>query len=310
MPSETSTRVPVPWFLWLLALAARLFAWRQWCGGMVWPDEIFQSLEPAHHLAFGQAALSWEWIAGSRSWLAPLFYAIPFRVQAAFGLDGPGQLLWGARLGSVLVSLLIVKAAWRLGDLGGGSTGAWLSGIAAALSPSLLFDAPRTLNDGPSAAFIALCLTLLAELPTDERPAQTAVFAGLLAGLAYIFRATAAIFVLVPVLYLLLSHRRRHAFVFLGCLGAVVMATGLLDWPTWGTPFHSTWHYVKFNLVDGMAAQVFGSDPQEYYAGILHRDLGILAFATIGAAVLGAMGLWTTGLSLLLGLILMSWTCL
>ena len=30
------------------------------------PDEYWQSLEPAHRLAFGYGHLTWEWVAGLR----------------------------------------------------------------------------------------------------------------------------------------------------------------------------------------------------------------------------------------------------
>ena len=35
------------------------------------PDEIFQSLEPAHRLLTGWGIVSWEWRDGIRSWLFP-----------------------------------------------------------------------------------------------------------------------------------------------------------------------------------------------------------------------------------------------
>ena len=38
---------------------------------VVWPDEIFQTLEQAHRLAFGYGIVPWEFRAGARSWLLP-----------------------------------------------------------------------------------------------------------------------------------------------------------------------------------------------------------------------------------------------
>jgi GPI mannosyltransferase 3 len=308
MPRDDTKILGMPWPLWLLALAVRLFAWWQWCAGMVWPDEIFQSVEPAHHLAFGQGGLSWEWIAGARNWIAPFFFALWFRLQAAVGLDGPGQLLWGARFVSVLISLLVVQAAWKIGHVVAGRSGAWLAAIATALSPSLLYYAPRTLNDCVSAAFLALSFAFLAELPSSERPRRTAVFAGLLCGLAYIFRTIAPVFLVVPGLYLLLSRRWAAVLSFLAAFAAVAVAVGIVDWFTWGVPFHSTWHYLKWNFIDGNAAPLFGSAPFEHYAGILCRDLGVLAFLALAVAVLGARQLVPLGGALLLGLTLMSLT--
>src|SRR5262249_20954686 len=37
--------------------------------GIYWPDEIYQSLEPAHRLVFGYGLVAWEFVQGARSWL-------------------------------------------------------------------------------------------------------------------------------------------------------------------------------------------------------------------------------------------------
>lgn len=41
------------------------------------PDELFQSAEVAHRLVFGTGHLSWEWSSNLRSYLHPLFLALP-----------------------------------------------------------------------------------------------------------------------------------------------------------------------------------------------------------------------------------------
>lgn len=40
------------------------------------PDEVFQTLEPAHRLAFGVGVISWEWRDGIRSWVFPACLAV------------------------------------------------------------------------------------------------------------------------------------------------------------------------------------------------------------------------------------------
>src|SRR5512143_2896486 len=39
------------------------------------PDEVFQTLEPAHRLATGWGIVTWEWRVGIRSWLLPSILA-------------------------------------------------------------------------------------------------------------------------------------------------------------------------------------------------------------------------------------------
>ena len=36
--------------------------------GIYWPDEIHQSLEPAHRLVFGYGLIAWEFSDGARNW--------------------------------------------------------------------------------------------------------------------------------------------------------------------------------------------------------------------------------------------------
>src|SRR6185369_14224273 len=45
--------------------------------GVVWPDEVYQSLEQAHRLVFGFGFLPWEFDVGARSWVFPGLLAAP-----------------------------------------------------------------------------------------------------------------------------------------------------------------------------------------------------------------------------------------
>jgi len=52
------------------------------------PDEHWQGPEVAHRLVFGYGYLTWEWIAGIRSYLHPLVYAVVYQGLRWGGLDG------------------------------------------------------------------------------------------------------------------------------------------------------------------------------------------------------------------------------
>ena len=43
--------------------------------GINWPDEIYQSFEPAHRLVFGHGLVAWEFLEGARTWAVPGFVA-------------------------------------------------------------------------------------------------------------------------------------------------------------------------------------------------------------------------------------------
>jgi len=55
-----------------LAAGAALRLWLAFSDdGVHWPDEIYQTLEPAHRAAFGYGLLAWEFLEGARSWALP-----------------------------------------------------------------------------------------------------------------------------------------------------------------------------------------------------------------------------------------------
>src|SRR3954465_10825248 len=49
-----------------------------------WPDEIYQSIEPAHRVAFGYGLVSWEFRDGARSWLLPGLLSAVMKFAALF----------------------------------------------------------------------------------------------------------------------------------------------------------------------------------------------------------------------------------
>ena len=61
--------------------------------GIFWPDEIYQSLEPAHRLVFGYGLVPWEFIEGARNWTLPGFIAALLKFSAVLGLNDPRQYL-------------------------------------------------------------------------------------------------------------------------------------------------------------------------------------------------------------------------
>ena len=66
--------------------------WLAWVDdGIYWPDEIYQSLEPAHRLVFGPGLISWEYGLGARTWALPGLVAAIFWMCQAVGLDDPRQ---------------------------------------------------------------------------------------------------------------------------------------------------------------------------------------------------------------------------
>src|SRR5215813_1750762 len=59
---------------------------------LAWPDEIFQTLEQGHRLAFGYGIIPWEFREGVRSWFLPGILGAVMRVGAFLG--GRTQGYW------------------------------------------------------------------------------------------------------------------------------------------------------------------------------------------------------------------------
>jgi hypothetical protein len=168
--------------------------------------------------------------------------------------------------------------------------------------PVVLLYAPSTLNDGPAAAFLVAAAARLVDAVDDPRASRAGVIAGLYAGGAYLFRFTAPLFLVGPFLYMVYKNRRA-ALGFAGGAGAVIVAIGLFDWPTWGAPFLSVARYLDFNVLSGRSAQ-FGVEPAWFYLDVMVRELGPLAPFTIALAAIGGARTRGVGIGVLIGVIL------
>jgi hypothetical protein len=106
---------------------------------LAWPDEHFQTLEPAAWLTLDRGHLSWEWTTGFRNWVVPGIYLPVFWLGDALGVgDGLGYVL-AAR---ALTALASVWALWRIDvlqrRLGLGLAGRLTTMVALGLSPAMI----------------------------------------------------------------------------------------------------------------------------------------------------------------------------
>jgi phosphatidylinositol glycan class B len=260
---------PFPRWAWAL-LAASLaldlgFALRR--GGVFWPDEIFQSLEPAHRLAFGYGFVSWEFQLGARSWIFPGLLAAVLKLADLVSGGGPAALLMAAKVFMVLVAGAGLWGSLRLANALGGARAVGLAAaIGAAFPPQLIFSG-RAMSEVASGAMLAwaawLCL--------DRRRWHLRI-AGALLALAIFLRAPNAVFAVVLAGALVIE-RRGGARPLLAGFAVMAALGGALDWITWGAPFHSVALAVRYNLVEGHAAD-YGRAPFGYYARALWTSTG------------------------------------
>ena len=265
----------------LLAVATR--TWFAFADHSVfWPDEIYQSIEPAHRLAFGYGLLPWEFRDGARSWAFPALLALPLRVLALFGVKSALGYVVVARL--VMVALAVwgvgvgVEYARRLG----GKSAALIAAFALAVFPPLLVYSHRTLQESASVPLVLVTPLLLL-----DRSRKAAVWAGLAIGLATLLRFQCALVAGVFAVALIVQRREGQLTAYIRAGAAVAAAGGLLDWFTWGRPFHSFITYVQFNLIRS-GASTFGVSPPDYFLKTLWTSSGVMVLPiAVGFLVAG-----------------------
>jgi hypothetical protein len=245
--------------------------------GIFWPDEIYQALEPAHRLAFGYGLQAWEFQLGARSWIFPGVLAGVMRAAAAAGVtSGAGLVAW-AKVFMVLVAMGGLCASMRIARALAGPRAALMAGVLVMAFPPHLVFAGRTMSETATAAMLAVATWFVVE-PTRRRLRV----AGALVALATLLRPPNAL-VAAGLLALVAVRRRGEARPFLeGALLAGVPG-GALDWVTWGAPFHAMGLYVRYNLIEGHAAD-YGTAPWWYYLHTLWTSTGP-AVVVLAAAV-------------------------
>src|SRR5579871_4225667 len=142
--------------LLLIAILATGAALRIWLSfhddGIYWPDEIYESLEPAHRLVFGYGLVSWEFIEGARNWALPGFVAAVLRLCAAVGLNDPRQYLSAIRLVMSGIGVASAYGSYLLARrLGTSTTFAACAAAFFALAAPAVYFAPRALAETTSA---------------------------------------------------------------------------------------------------------------------------------------------------------------
>jgi hypothetical protein len=235
--------------------------------GRVHPDEVFQFLEPAHGLAFGYRVVAWEWVQGLRNWGVPGVLAGLLALCRAVGLEHPWAmvaLVWCVCAGVQAVGTLTL---FRLVEVRDGREAALLAAAVHATWGGFLIYAARPLGDGLSVVPLLGAL-LWARRARDRGGLREGLWSGVWLGLAFVIRYPSAVFGVPLAVSLLGTRRWRSLAGFSVGVGAVLLGLGVLDWLTWGGPWHSAWSYFHFNIASGSSASQFGRQPGWWYAPI------------------------------------------
>jgi len=268
--------------------------------GIFWPDEIYQSLEPAHRLVFGYGLVAWEFRDGARNWAFPGFVALLLKACSLVGITDSRTYVMVIRGVFCLVGTATAAATYRLArTVGATALSAAVAASLFALSAPAIFYAPRAMSESAAALVVVLGLTLA--LRPEARAWQLALGAALLA-LAVMLRLQTAIFGLGLVAVLAAAAERRAALMVLTVFAAGMLVFGLVDLVTWGSWFHSAVTYVRVNLVEGRSS-VWGTASIVYYPVVLINSMGLAGFLMLALAALAVRRsprLWVLGAAFLI----------
>ncbi len=276
-----------PWKALLAVALVSGAAVRLWLAltdhGIYWPDEVYQSVEPAHRMAFGYSMVAWEFVVGARNVLLPGLIALVLKGLALVHLDQPLLYVPLIRVGFALSSVLTALGVHRLARAVGCSPPSAVLGATALSWMSLaIYFSPRAMSEVASALPVTWGLALLLEAPSRRK----LVLGASLLGLAVLLRIHCGLFAAGAVATLLVQRRTRDAGLVFAVLGGWALVYGLLDLIAWGSFFHSALLYLRFNLVEGRAAE-WGTAPPAFYTKYLVRSLGA---HWVLLAVLGLVG--------------------
>jgi hypothetical protein len=251
--------------------------------GIAHPDEIFQALEPAHIAVFGYGLDMWS--GGLRSWIVPGVIAALMEASRLVG-DGPDIYVPVTQIAFAALAASAVALAYLWAARPFGRWPALAAAALPALWPDAFYFAGRTLSEPVAAAVLVIALYLLEPgYPVASR--RRLALGGALLALVFVIRLQLAPALAVAALWVAATApRRRVAPLALG-IGAMLLASGLLDWVTAGYPFAPEWRNLAANLGDDVASS-FGTAPWTFYVRAVVALWGAGAVAMLALVVLGA----------------------
>lgn len=290
----TRSRI-VTWAFWGTLLVG--FALRAWLAvtddGIYWPDEVYQSFEPAHRLVFGYGLVSWEFVQGARNWTLPALVALLMKLSETVGFHEPREYITVVKIFFALWATATAWAAYRMARAAGaeGVTAPVAGALCALTAPAIYFSA-RAFSETASA--LPAVLGLAFALKKAPRRWELLLGASLL-GLAVMLRLHSALFCLGLLAILASRGEWRRAIEAGGALLFWAFLLGLVDHLTWSTAPGATWdgwfnsprRYLVFILVEGGSRSWGVSDAGYYFRHLfltmpaLSILLGLLSIAAL-----------------------------
>jgi phosphatidylinositol glycan class B len=249
------------------------------------PDEVMW-LDQANRLVNHQGLVTWDFQVGERSWLWPGLIAGFMRLGEVFG-PPPAAGLAGVSILLCIVSLPPVICGFLWGRNVAGFPGAVITGLLNAVWFELVYFSAHPLSE--SAAGAALVTGLYLIYPGRGVLSERRIFIGAaMMGLAAVLRPQLIPAIAVAAIAVGGIRERAHYPALLMGLALTIVLSGLLDWITWGWPFHATVMYVYYQSKLASAA---GVNPVYSYIGWEWVAWGLFGVVIVLCALYGALRL-------------------
>jgi hypothetical protein len=262
--------------------------------GIYWPDEIYQSLEPAHRRVFGYGLVAWEFKEGARNWTFPGLLAAFLKICTWIGLGEPRGYLKAVRLLMSSLSLACAAGTYLLArTFGARKSSAALGGAIWALAAPAIYFAPRATAESASALPVLFGVLLVNGPKERDTRARRLIGASLL-GLAFLLRPHTIIVWGVVLAVLWARGQVRPMIEVAAVLCGWALLFGLIDRLAWGGWFQSLFVYWRHNT-DAQEMTLYSSPHAWYFLEVLLRGMPLLAlclFALSGVALKRAPGLF------------------
>jgi GPI mannosyltransferase 3 len=249
---------------------------------MSYPDEVFQTLEPAHSLAYHHGIVTWEYRMGYRSWVLPGLLAGIMRLTDWIKPGSEGYLIGVVSLLCLLSLTAVLFAFWWSYRAAGVAAGI-VAAVACGFWFELVFYAPKAFTE-VIAAHIFLPAVYLAAYGRRWAARSRLFVAGLLCGCVLGLRVQFALAVAILVFYTCGRQWKGKWLPMLAGIALTFSIFGLVDGLTWAYPFQSTILYLSANLLGKHHGPHFSISPWYFYLIMLAKYLGpMLVLAILGA---------------------------
>ena len=250
------------------------------------PDERMW-LDAANHVVNHQGLITWDFQVGERNWLWPGMMAVFMALGQLFG-SPPAAALGGVSALMCIISLAPVICGFLWGRNVAGFPGAVTAGLLNAVWFELVYFYTHPLSETAAGAALVVSLYLLYSglgVPSERR-----IFIGAaMSGVALVLRPQLLPAIAVIVIATGGIRERAHYPALLGGLALTTLLSGLLDWITWGWPFHALVMYVYYQSI-GLGS-FFGHNPVYSYIGWETVSWGLFGVVIVLCALYGALRL-------------------